>query len=304
MDKIHPRQRLNKILIPTLWGLFVNSLLAAVKLFAGIVGASHALVADGIESLADVVSSIIVLRGLKIAAEPPDREHPYGHGKAEPIAAAMVSGMLFLAAGWITLQAIQELLKPIPHLPAPFTLIVLIIIIVIKEFLYRFTSKIGEATDSLAVQGDAWHHRSDAISSLTAAVGIGICLIGGNSYAWADKVAAIVGAILISWNALKILRPALDDLMDKAPEHEIVQKIRTIASETPEVERIEKCHIRKIGYYYMVDIHVEVNRRMTIEDAHNVAHHVKDRLQKQITSIRDVLVHLEPDLTKPAGKRN
>jgi cation diffusion facilitator family transporter len=297
MEKIsHPRQRLKKTLIPALWGLLINSLLAGVKLFTGIAGASHALVADGIESLADVISSVIVIRGLKIAAEPPDKEHPYGHGKAEPIAAAMVAGMLFLAAGWIIMQAIQELTRP-ARIPESFTLVVLIVVIVIKESLFRFTRKVGEAVESLVVSSDAWHHRSDAITSLATGVGITICLLGGIEYAWADKVAAIFGAAIIFWNALKILRPALDDLMDKAPDSQIVQKVRKVAAETSKVAGIEKCYIRKVGYYYMVDIHVEVNRKMTIEDAHNVAHDVKDRLIKQIPSIRDVLVHLEPDIT-------
>lgn len=295
----NPNQRLKKSLAPTIWGLCINAVLAAVKLIAGIAGTSQALVADGIESLADVVSSIIVLRGLKIASQPADAEHPYGHGKAEPIAAAMVAGMLLLAAGWISLQAIQELLKP-AHVPATYTLVVLCIVILIKEAMFRFTHSIGEAVESLAVKSDAWHHRSDVISSLSAAIGISICLLGGNKYAAADKIAALIGACLIAWNAIVILRPALDDLMDKSPEPEILEKVRKIAAETDQVKCIEKCFIRKIGYYYLVDIHVEVHPRMTIENAHNVGHNVKDRLLREIPSIRDVLVHLEPN--KPNRK--
>jgi cation diffusion facilitator family transporter len=289
----HPQQRLKKTLIPTLWGLIVNSLLAGAKLFCGILGKSHALVADGVESLADVVSSVIVLRGLKIAAEPADKEHPYGHGKAEPIAAAMVAGMLFLAAGWITMQSVQELLKE-DHSPAPFTLLVLLIAIVAKEILFRFTQKVGEAVESLAVKSDAWHHRSDVLSSLAAAVGITISLLGGIRFAWADKVAAIFAALIIGWNALQLLRPALDDLMDKSPSPDLMTKVRTVAAETPKVEKIEKCYVRKIGYYYIVDIHVEVDPHMTIKDAHAISHNVKDRLRAKIPSIHDVMVHMEP----------
>src|SRR5262245_1911823 len=182
--------RLKRSLRATLLGLLVNALLTACKLAAGILGRSHALVADAVESLADVFSSLVVWRGMVVAAEPADEDHPYGHGKAEPIAAAVVSGMLLAAAVWIVTQAAREIAEP-HQSPAPFTLIVLIAVIVIKEGLFRFVLKEAASIESSAVKTDAWHHRTDAITSFAAAVGISIALIGGEKYAAADDWAAI-----------------------------------------------------------------------------------------------------------------
>src|SRR5881628_3151009 len=285
--------RLERGLRATFLGLIANTLLATAKLVAGIVGHSHALVADAVESLADLFSSVIVWRGLVVAAEPADEDHPYGHGKAEPIAAAVVSTMLLLAAGWITVHALREI--PQRHAsPAPFTLLVLVVVVVIKESLFRFVLREAISVESSAVQTDAWHHRSDAITSLAAAIGISIALVGGKGYESADDVAAIVAAAMIAWNGWRLLRPALDELMDTAPAHGVVEEIRRAASVIPQVDRVEKCVVRKMGYHYFVDMHVEVAPEMTVQRAHEIAHLVKDKVRDQIPSVRDVLVHVEP----------
>src|SRR5438046_580789 len=214
-----PHTRLQRSLRVTFVGMVANALLAAAKMVTGVAGHSHALVADGIESLADLLSSAIVWRGLVVAAAPPDEDHPYGHGKAEPIAAAVVSVMLLLAAGWIVVHAAREI--PEPHSsPAPFTLLVLLTVIVIKEGLFRFVLRESRSVESSAVQSDAWHHRSDAISSLAAGIGISIALIGGKAYGAADDYAAMVAACVIAWNGVRLLRPALNELMDTAPDRE------------------------------------------------------------------------------------
>jgi cation diffusion facilitator family transporter len=272
----------------------VNVAFAAVKLLAGIAGHSHALMADAVESFGDIFSSLIVWRGLVVAAAPPDEDHPYGHGKAEPIAAAIVSAMLLGSALWIALQAFMELHRP--HVaPARFTLIVLLVVILVKELLYRFVSREGGAVHSAAMKADAWHHRSDAITSVVAGIGISVALLGGKGFEAADDVAAIAAAAVIAWNGWHLLRPALNELMDTAPSRELIDEIRVIAAQTPGVADVEKCNVRKAGYQYFVDMHVEVDPLMTVQRSHEIAHLVKNRVRQQLPLVCDVLIHIEPN---------
>ncbi len=285
--------RLKRGLRATFTGMAANTVLAGGKFTAGILGHSHALVADAVESLADVFSSLVVWRALVIAAEPADEDHPYGHGKAEPIAAAAVLVLLLLAAGWIVIQALRAMAAP-PRVPAAFTLIVLVAVVFIKEGLFRFVSRVGTSVDSSAVRADAWHHRSDMLLSLAAAIGISIALIGGEAYAAADKAVAVVAAGIIAWNGWRLLRGALDELMDAAPKSKAVVQIRRIAETTPGVAGVEQCRVRKMGYQYYVDMHVEVDPQMTVQRSHEIAHDVKDKIREQIPRVRDVLIHIEP----------
>jgi cation diffusion facilitator family transporter len=273
--------------------MLANTILAATKMAAGVLGHSHALVADGVESLADLLSSAIVWRGLVVASTPADEDHPYGHGKAEPIAAAMVSTMLMLAAAWIAFTATREIAAP-HQSPASFTLAVLVIVVIVKESLFRFVRRVGISAGSSAVQTDAWHHRSDAITSLAAGTGISIALIGGKGYEQADDWAAIVAALVIAWNGWRLLRPALNELMDKAPQGELIQQIHEIAQSIPGAARVEKCFVRKMGYHLYVDMHLEVDPQMTVQHSHDIAHQVKARIRENMPSVRDVLVHIEP----------
>src|SRR5215475_29202 len=237
--------RLKRSLRVTLVGLVINAFLTCAKFTAGILGHSHALVADAVESLADIFSSIIVWRGVVVAAAPADEDHPYGHGKAEPLAAALVSTMLLVAAGWIAVQAFREIAQPHPA-PAPFSLVVLLAVICIKEGLFRFVLREAISVESSAVQTDAWHHRSDAITSLAAGIGISVALLGGKGYESADNVAAIVAAGVIAWNGWRMLRPALNELMDRAPGREMIERIQQIAQGVEGVEAVEKCLVRKM----------------------------------------------------------
>lgn len=281
--------------------LATNLTLVAVKLTAGILGGSSALIGDAVESLADLFSSLIVWRGLSVASTPPDQDHPYGHGKAEPLAAAAVAMLLLFAAVGVVLQAGRALLHH-PAPPAPFTLWVLAVVIVTKEGLFRFAWKEGNALESSAVQTDAWHHRSDAITSLAAAVGIGIAVVGGPAWAAADGVAALFAAGIIAWNGIRLLRPALEELMDTAPTAETYADISRLAETVPEVARVEKCLVRKMGAELFVELHIEVNREMPVWRAHAIAHEVKDHLQASMPAIRDVLVHVEPDTATGVAK--
>ena len=274
-------------------GLIVNAFLAAAKTAAGVVGHSQALIADGIESFADVVSSLLVWRGVVVAAAPADAEHPYGHGKAEPLAAIGVTMMLIGAAFWISVQSMQQIL--VPHeTPASWTLAVLVVVIVAKEALFRFVRNEALALENTAVHTDAWHHRSDAITSLAALIGIAIAVVGGRGYEAADDFAALIAAAIIAWNGLRLVGPALNELMDASPDLSLTERVRAEAGATPGVEGIEKCLIRKMGGRYFVDMHVEVDPQMTVDRAHLIAHEVKDRVRAKLPQIQDVLVHIEP----------
>ncbi len=287
------KTRLERSLRVTFIGLIVNAALAAGKLATGILGNSYALIADAVESLSDVFSSIIVWRGVVVASTPADADHPYGHGKAEPIAAAIVAGMLLFAAVGIGIQAARDIMTPRDS-PSPFTLVVLVAVIVIKEGLYRRVLKEGKALESSAVSTDAWHHRSDAITSLAAAIGISIAVFGGPGFERADSAAAIIAAVIIAINGYRLLRPALDELMDAAPNREINAQIEKIACDVQGVDAVEKCFVRKMGYHFFVDMHIEVDPEMTVQRAHDIAHAVKDNIRERLPVVHDVLVHVEP----------
>jgi len=292
-----PSARLQRSLRATFLGLAANVALTAAKFLAGVLGHSQALIADAVESLADIFSSIIVWRGLVVAETPPDDDHPYGHGKAEPIAAAIVSVMLLFAAVWIAFNALHVLNEP-RVAPSPWTLVLLIVVIVVKETLFRFVLRESETVESSAVETDAWHHRSDAITSAAAFLGISISLLGGKGYEAADNWAAVAAAAVIAWNGWRLLLPTVNELMDRSPDRELVEQIRRVAGTIPGVDGVEKCFVRKMGYQFFVDMHVEVDPHMTVEKSHRLGHEVKNKIRAQIPSVRDVLIHIEP--LKPA----
>ena len=277
----------------TLIGMLVNAFLAAVKAVAGIAGNSYALIADAIESASDVLTSLIVLLGLRMAGKPADRNHPYGHGKFEPLAAALVAVALLGAAILIAVESISEIRTP-HHAPAAFTLVVLALVIVVKEFLFRFVVGVGLETRSTAVKADAWHHRSDAITSLAAFVGISIALLGGPGYEGADDFAALLASLVIALNAIMLLHPALRELVDTAPDPELAAQVRSIASGVSGVLGTHKCHIRKVGFDHFVDLDVLCDPESTIRQGHEIAHDVGEDIHAALPIITKVLVHVEP----------
>jgi cation diffusion facilitator family transporter len=274
-------------------GLLVNALLVLVKLIAGIIGHANALVADAVESSADIFSSLIVWMGLSIAARPADEDHPYGHGKAEPLAAAVVSLMLLGAAIGISIMAIREIVTP-HHLPAPFTLFVAAGVIIIKELLYRRVSRVGKEVGSTAIAADAWHHRADATSSLAAFIGISIALWGGRGWEAADDWAALVAALLVAVNGVRTLRPAVSALMDQAPDRAVKEKATQAALRVRGVQHIENLNVRGSGLGFYVDLHAQADPTMSLEEAHEIAAKVKYAIREAIPSVVSVLVHMEP----------
>jgi cation diffusion facilitator family transporter len=274
-------------------GLLINAILVLVKLLAGIIGHANALVADAVESSADIFSSLIVWMGLSIASRPADEDHPYGHGKAEPLAAAVVSLMLLGAAVGISILSIREILAP-QHLPAPFTLFVAAGVIIVKEILYRRVSRVGKDVGSTAVTADAWHHRADAVSSLAAFIGISIALLGGPGWEAADDWAALVAAILVAVNGVRTLRPAVSGLMDEAPDRSIKDRVLEAARSVAGVRHVENLKVRRSGLGFFADVHVQADPAMSLEDAHEIAATVKYAILGAIPSVVGVLVHMEP----------
>jgi cation diffusion facilitator family transporter len=273
--------------------LLINAALAAVKIVVGVLGHSYVLIADGIESTADIFSSVVVWSGLRVAVLPADENHPYGHGKAESVASVIVSMLLLGASVLIAAQSIREILTP-HQAPAWFTLPVLLLVIVTKEILFRVALRTGNSLASTALMGDAWHHRSDALTSAAAFVGITIALVGGPGYESADDWAALLACGVIAWNGLRLLRAALDELMDAAVSPEIVAGVRQMAASVDGVTDVEKCRIRKVGLHLALDIHVVVDGDFSVRRGHEIAHLVKDRLLASPHRINDVTVHIEP----------
>jgi cation diffusion facilitator family transporter len=273
--------------------MLVSAVLGGVKVIAGVAGHSYALVADGVESLLDIVSSLAVWGSLKISTTDPNHRFPYGYGKVESLAGLAIAAGLIVVAGVLAVQSIHEIRSPHQG-PAPFTLVVLVVVVVIKELLFRWLVRTGREIESRAIESDAWHHRSDALTSLAAFVGISVALWGGKGYESADDWAALAACGMIAFNGYRLLRSALAEVLDAAPTGATLQKIRTLAASVEGVSGIDDCRARKSGLGWLVDIHVEVNGAMPVSEGHRIAHEVKDALLAGDLGVLDALVHVEP----------
>lgn len=283
-----------KAIRTTYWSIFGNAFLALAKGITGIFGHSYALIADAIESTTDVFSSFLVLFGLKYSTKPADENHPYGHGKAEPLITFLIVGFLVVSATVIAYESIIHIQTP-HKVPEPYTLIVLGIIIIIKEVFYRVVSKKSDETKSSSLKADAWHHRSDAITSLMAFIGISIALYMGKGYETADDWAALLASGFIIFNAYLIFRPALGEIMDEHVYDDFIEQIRLVSGQVEGVVDTEKCFVRKAGLTFHVDLHLIVNGSISVKEGHDIAHRLKRTLQDEFPEISDVLIHIEPD---------
>jgi cation diffusion facilitator family transporter len=277
----------------TLVGFSCNLAFAVIKIATGYIGHSYALVADGVESAADLAGSLVVWRGVVIAHKPPDSNHPYGHGRAETLAAGFISVLLLATAVWIVIQAASSISGEHPK-PEAYTLWVLLGVILIKEILFRFVVRAGKKIDSQALLADAGHHRSDAITSFAAAAGITIALVGGPGYEKADACAALVAGGVIAYNALRLVQPVVSELMEEAPPPDFILQVKQTALEVAGVQDVEKCFARRIGHGMVIELHIEVEPAMNVQNAHFLSHKVKDLLRSRFPKIENVVVHIEP----------
>ena len=277
----------------TYFSIVGNTCLAVIKGIAGVFGNSYALIADAIESTTDIFSSFLVLFGIKYSNRPADANHPYGHGRAEPLVTFLVVGFLITSATIIAYESISNI--GIPHeLPKPWTLIVLGAIIIWKEFSFRLVMKRGIQTNSSSLKADAWHHRSDAITSVAAFIGISIAIILGKGYESADDWAALFASGFILYNSYLIFRPALGEIMDEHLYDDLVAEIRTVSLNVEGIIETEKCFIRKSGMKYHVDLHAVVDATISVKEGHDLAHLLKDTLREKIFELGHVLIHIEP----------
>lgn len=274
-------------------GIALNAFLAALKFAGGIFGHTYALIADGVESLLDIVSSTLVWAGFHVASRPPDANHPYGHGKAEPLAALSVGVFVFAAATWVGVHAVHEIITPHrgPHWA---TLPLLAGIVGTKIWFSRRMRDAGEAAGSTALDAEALHHYSDAVTSGAAFVGITVAVIGGEGYEAADDWAALFACGVIAVNGIAMFRRALSDVMDTAVPEDFEKEIRALALAVPGVQALDKVRVRKSGLSYLVDIQIRVDGQLTVTAGHDIAHAVKDALLASDLRVSDVSVHVEP----------
>ena len=274
-------------------GLIANGAMALVKLVAGLLGNSHALVADAVESVADTFSSLVVWTGLRISSREADERYPFGYGKAEAVSTGIVGLMLVGAAIGIAIEAVREIVTP-QQAPAPFTLMVLVVVVVVKEALYRRVFRGAAETGSQAIAADAWHHRSDAITSAAAFGGISIALLGGPGWEAADDWAALLASVIILLNGGRIIREALADLMDQSPPEGVFREIESAARSVSGVRATEKLRIRRSGPRYQLELHVQADPDLSLHDAHILSGMVKTAIRTRVPRADAVLVHMEP----------
>jgi len=278
----------------TYFSIVGNTCLAIIKGLAGFFGNSYALIADAIESTTDIFSSFLVLFGIKYSNRPADANHPYGHGRVEPLITFLVFGFLITSATIIAYESIANIGTP-HELPKPWTLIVLGAIIIWKEYSYRLVMKKGVQTNSSSLKADAWHHRSDAITSIAAFTGISIALFLGKGYESADDWAALFASGFILYNSYLIFRPALGEIMDEHLYEDLESQIRRVAVTVNGVIDTEKCFIRKSGMKFHIDLHAVVDSTISVKEGHDIAHLLKDTLRENIVELGHVLIHIEPN---------
>ncbi|MDI5898320.1 cation diffusion facilitator family transporter [Flavobacterium sp. LB2P84] len=278
----------------TYFSIVGNTCLAIIKGLAGFFGNSYALIADAIESTTDIFASFLVLFGIKYSNKPADKNHPYGHGRAEPLITFLVVGFLITSATIIAYESIINIGTP-HQLPKPWTLIVLGAIIIWKEYSFRVVMKRSIQTNSSSLRADAWHHRSDAITSVAAFLGISIALILGNGYESADDWAALFASGFILYNSYQIFRPALGEIMDEHLYDDLIEQIRIVSLQVDGIIDTEKCFIRKAGMQYHVDLHAIVDSNITVKEGHDLAHKLKDTLREEMPELGHVLIHVEPN---------
>ena len=277
----------------TLAGLLINLALGAIKLVGGLLAASFALIADAVNSLGDAITSLVVLYALRIAQKPPDKEHPYGHARAEAVAGSSVALVVILSALVVGYESIRRF--GLQHgLPPAWALWIAAANVVIKEALYRYKSAVGRRTGSSALLAHAWDHRSDALCSAAVLAGLAIVRLGGPAWIWADEAAALVVVIAILWSGTHLFRRSAHELLDAQADDAVLARIREAARSVAGVQEVEKLWVRKAGLEYLADIHIEVQPEISVDEGHRIAHVVQDRLQAEFDTLRHVLVHIEP----------
>jgi cation diffusion facilitator family transporter len=272
-------------------GMVTNFFLCLGKLYAGYWGSSKALLADGIHTLSDLVSTGIVIVGFKIAKKPPDKTHPYGHGRAEAISTKIIAVMLIIFGLQTGYDSFMTFFSPDLKSPHLITLLVILLSIFIKETLFKYTLHIGNKLSSSSLIADAWHHRSDTYSSIAALVGILGAILG---FTYFDPVAGILVSALIVWAGIRIFLIAYNELMDGIIKSETMDEIREIISGISEVKSIKDLKAHKVGLDINVDLTIDIDGNMTVDKGHQICDMVEEEVKKRITSVKKIMIHVNP----------
>lgn len=283
-----------QVAIKTLYfSILSNVCLAIIKGVAGFLGNSYAMLADALESTSDVFTSILILLGIKYATRPADKNHPYGHGRIEPLITFVVVGILIVTATLIAYESIENIRTP-HEAPAPWTLIILGAIIIWKEISYQVVIRKSRALKSSSLKAEAWHHRSDAFTSIAAFIGIAVALILGKGFEAADDWAALFASGFILYNCYHIFRPALSEIMDEHTYDEEVFQIKSVAKTVEGIVDTEKCFIRKSGMKFHLELHALVDGNISVKQGHYLAHKLQDVLKKELNYLDHIIIHIEP----------
>lgn len=282
----------------TFLGSFVNLLLVVFKFIAGIVGHSAAMIADAVHSLSDFITDIIVIIFVAISGKPEDSDHSYGHGKYETLATAVIGIILFFVGVGILISGIKAIVGALQgeplQAPSLLALIAAVISIVVKEALYHYTVKRGKALDSSSVVANAWHHRSDALSSIGTAIGIGGAVFLGEQWRILDPIAAVVVSIFIIKVAVELIKPCIDELVERSLPEEVEQRIHALILQSPQVSSPHHLRTRRIGSCIAIEVHIRMDGQISLSEAHQVASDIERRLKAEFGEKTHIGIHMEP----------
>ncbi|WP_291564158.1 MULTISPECIES: cation diffusion facilitator family transporter [unclassified Clostridium] len=272
--------------------VIINTVLAIFKVIAGIVGKSSAMIADGIHTFSDIATTVVVIIGLKISNKDADEKHPYGHEKFEPEISKVVSLILAGTGVFLAYNAIQILLSGNLDTPKPIALYAALTSIVVKEGMYWYTIITARKVKSIAMEADAWHHRSDAISSVGTLIGIAGARMG---FKFLDPVAGIIVSLILIKVGVEFYLKATDQLVDQSADDEVIEQIKEVATSIEGVKEIHDLKTRKFGNKIYVDIEIQVDKRITVEEGHHIASLVHDSIEDTIEDVKHCMIHVEPD---------
>ncbi len=282
----------------TLWGSVVNVTLTALKFAAGILGCSAAMIADAVHSLSDLLTDFVVLLFVRISSRPADSDHPYGHGKYETLATAIVAVALLAAGGVLAAEGVQKILSAIHGeelvMPGRIALWAALISIAAKEIIYLLTIRVSRRVQSSALEANAWHHRTDALSSVATSIGIGGALLFGGKWAILDPIAAVLVSIFILVAAARLLHEALQDLLEKRLPEEVENEIRAMVAADSEMSEMHKLRTRRVGNVYSIEMHLRMDGNMPLAEAHRHSAMLEQRLRERFGQQTMITIHMEP----------
>src|SRR5699024_5355339 len=292
------QNRVKPIVFATWIGIIVNLLLSILKAVGGVLSGSRALLADALHSASDVLSSFVILFGVKIANKPPDEEHPYGHGKAENIASIIVAILLVVVGIEITISSIKVFFGETPTAPAMLAIIILAASILIKEGLYHYKKILGNKYNSPSLIAEAWHQRSDSLSSIAALVGVGLSIIaekfGWGLLIYGDAIAGIIVSVIVIKVGYDLIKSSATVILEKVLPNEEIQIYKQTVRDVDGVERIDQLLARTNRSYIIIDIKFSVNQNITVKEGHDIAKKVKEALMNKHPEVENVLVHINP----------